>query len=164
MTRILLIIIFLSPLSVIVAQYRSFSNIHDTINPELSILLEKNGFGKVTYYYDENTKKEGKWSFYPMAKLSNSLTAVCVSNIPNIEKMYTFLIFYDSNSRLFADTLGPFYDSMISAIDVKIKENTVYTVKVRLTNPPERENPRFTIIEYKRINGRFIEGKTYDKK
>jgi hypothetical protein len=161
--RILFIILFFFTFTFANAQYKLFSGIHDTINSDLSTLLENTGFGKATYYYDDIAKKNGIWDFYPMINLSKSLIAVWVSKIPNRNDDYTFLLVYDVNAHKISDTLGPYYDSGIDAIKVKIKKNRIKYLKVRLLNPPEAENSKYTFKEYTRIEGNLKEYKSQEK-
>ncbi|HRZ75850.1 MAG TPA: hypothetical protein P5248_00675 [Bacteroidales bacterium] len=160
--RIFLIILFFLAFTLVNAQYKMFSGIHDTINLDLSTLLENTGFGKATYYYDDIEKKDGVWNFYPMINLSKSLTAVWVSTIPGRNNGYTFLLIFDINTHKISDTLGPYYDSSIDAIKGRIKKNNLNYLKVRLSNPPEVENSKYTIREYKRIEGNLKEYRSRD--
>jgi len=60
-------------------------------------------------------------------------------------------------------TLGPYYDTWIDAIDAKVKKGEIEELKVRLVNPPEPFNLKYTIIEYENQNGKLVKTRSYDK-
>jgi len=143
------------------SQFMTFSGIYDTQFDHIDRELEKFGFGKVTYYYDEINKKDGKWKLYPKILVSDSIFAVCISTIEGLENKYTFIIFYDSKLKQVQDTIGPFFDMFPNAI--KFKNGKLPQVTIKLRNPPEPYEPKFTFIEYVRNNSRFIKLKSYNK-
>ena len=104
------------------SQFKTFTGINDTQFDCIDAKLEQLGFGKVTYYYNDLTKKDGLWKLYPKISISESIFAVSVSTIKGLEDQYTFIIFYDSNSEQVLDTLGPFYDTWANAIKYKYSE------------------------------------------
>jgi len=142
------------------SQYKAFSGIHDTQFDYIDRKLEKFGFGKVTYYYDDIHKKDGEWKLYPKILLSDSILAVRISTIEGLPNKYSFIVFYDLKSEQMKDTIGPFFDSFPSAIKL-INENFAHLI-VRLSNPPEPYEPKFTYIEYIRRNDKFIVKSTYN--
>ena len=66
-------------------------------------------------------------------------------------------------SMAIADTLGPYYDTFVDALSVKFRHKQMIRLKVRLSNPPEPADPKFTIIEYSRDNSKFKEKRSYNK-
>ena len=70
---------------------------------------------------------------------------------------------YDSKSNQVLDTLGPFFDTFTDAIKFKCEKGIITNMTVRLVNPPEPEDPRFTFIEYVRRNAKLIKVRSYDK-
>jgi len=143
-------------------QFKKLSGIHDTIDRSIKDMLQKADYGKVTYYVDDLNKKEGTWHLYPSLQISKKITAVNVSTIPKIESKYTFLLLVDLKLNSIIDTLGPYYDSGVDAIATKTMNNQLVRIKIRLNNPPEAEEPRYTIIEYINKNARLIKTKSYD--
>jgi hypothetical protein len=144
-------------------QFKSLSGIRDTVNFSVVNHLQKAGFGKVTYYFDDLRKVEGRWELYPSLKISNNLIAVYVSTIPTRKVGYNFLLTFDPTTNTIIDTIGPFYDSSPSAIAVKLRNQRIVQLKVRLINPPELEEPKFTIIEYSRVRQILKQTKSYNK-
>jgi hypothetical protein len=143
--------------------FKNFTGINDTLAKPLVTYLEKSGLGKVTYFFDNEKQKDGQWHFYPSAQISNIIVAVNISTIPNRSSDYTFVILVDTTSWSITDTLGPFYDSYVDAISPKLKNNRIEEIKIRLNNPPEPNESRFTIIEYIRKNSKLTKTKSYDK-
>jgi len=139
------------------SQFRSLSGIHDLPDTSIVNLMQKFGIGKVTYYFDNLNKVDGTWEFYPMIQVSKNISAVSVSTIPGINSKYTFLVLIDNLEKEIIDTLGPYYDSMIEAIDVKLKNKQLYQLRVRLINPPEPFEKKYTIVKYIRTNNNFKE-------
>ena len=120
-------------------QFKTLYGIHDTVNFSVFDYLQKAGYGKVTYYFDDLRKVEGRWELYPSLKISNNLIAVYVSTIPARKIGYNFLITIDPTTKAIIDTIGPFYDSHPNAIAVKLNNHRIVQLKVRLNNPPELE-------------------------
>lgn len=145
------------------SQFKQLSGIHDNTNTSIEEMLQKDGFGKIHCYYDEIKHMEGDWDLYPSLQISKSITAVHVSKIPGLASKYNFLLFIDNNSMSITDTLGPYYDSFVDAISFKLKKGQIRYLKVRLTNPPEMDEPKYTIIEYSKEKLKLIETKSYDK-
>ncbi len=117
--RILIIsIIFLLFVhSIAYSQFKNFSGIHQPIDNLLVDFLNKNGFGKITFYYDDLNKKGGNWEIYPYVKAPNNLILLNVSTINGIEPpAYNFIIVLNETFKEIVDTLGPFYDSSVDAI------------------------------------------------
>ena len=98
--RTLLIVILVLLFGNVDAQLKKFSNINDKPNSDLVQFLEQSNFGKVTVYFNEKTKQEGNWSYYPELKISKDLTAVCVSTLPEIKDKYTFTIIVDTKLKI----------------------------------------------------------------
>jgi len=143
------------------SQFKTFSGIHDTQFNYIDRKLEKFEFGKVTYYFDDLTQKDGKWELYPKILLSDSIFAVSISTIRGLINKYTFIVFYDSKLEQILDTIGPFFDTFPDAI--KLKNGNLAHLTVRLCNPPEPYEPQFTFIEYIKKNTKLIRTKSYDK-
>lgn len=162
--KTLLIIIFVHLFSNIDAQFKKFSSINDKPDTDLIQFLEQSNFGKVTLYFNEKTKKEGNWSYYPELKISKGLTAVCVSTLPETKDKYTFIIIVDTKSKNIKDIIGPFYDSFVDDAKFELKNQSVSFAKIRIINPPEPFDPKYTIFEYERKGQKLIETKKYDKK
>lgn len=162
--KTILIIIFVLLFSNVDAQLKKFSSINDKPDNDLVQFLEKSNFGRVTVYFHEKTKKEGNWSYYPELKISNDLRAVCVSTLPETNDKYTYIIIVDTKSKKIKDTIGSFYDSFVDAAKFKLKNQSVNFAKIRIINPPEPFDPKYTIIEYERKGQKLIETKKYDKK
>ncbi|RLD55241.1 MAG: hypothetical protein DRJ01_16915 [Bacteroidetes bacterium] len=162
--RILTLLFLSLQLTNISGQEIKFSGIHDTINVNLTEFLEQSNFGMITVYYDEKTMKDGHWSYYPTVKFSESITAVNVSTIPNKKNEYNYILILNPNLKLITDTIGPFYDSYVETIEIKHKKNEVHFMKIRLRNPPEQFEPKYTIIEYTKTKNKLIETKNYDIK
>jgi len=80
------------------SQYKTFSGIYDTQFDYIDRKLEKFGFGKVVYYYDDMNKKDGEWELYPKILLSDTTTIIDESLGVNI----SILLDIDSsrNSRV----------------------------------------------------------------
>jgi hypothetical protein len=163
-TAVISIILVLFVHIICYSQFKKLSGLHDSMDITVVDFLDKSGFGKVTIYYDDLNKKEGLWKIYPSIKISNNMILLNVSTIKGIEsKNYNFIILLDNLSKEIIDTIGPFYESYVDAIDYKIIKNKIDLLIVRLSNPPEAEEPRFTIVEYKRKLLRLEKIKTYDK-
>ena len=145
------------------SQYKTFTGINDIQFDYIDGKLEKLGFGKKTYYYNDLTKKDGKWELYPKVLIYDSLFAVSVSTINGLANQYTFIVFYDSKLEQIQDTIGPFFDTHVYAIKFKLRNGQVTHLIVKLTHPPEEFVPKFTLIEYERNNTRLIEIRSYDK-
>ncbi len=161
--RNLLIIIFALQFGNVNAQLKKFSSINDKPNYDLVQFLEQSNFGKVTLYFNEKTKQEREWSYYPELKISKDLTAVCVSTLPEIKDKYTFIIIVDTKSKNIKDTIGPFYDSFVDAVRFKLRNQKINFVKIRTINPPELFESKYTIFEYKRKGQSLTETIKYDK-
>ena len=146
------------------SQFKSMSGLHDTIDTSLEKHLKDSGFGKVTYYFDNLNNKDGEWELYPFLKITDKITAVYVSSIPDNNTEYTFIVFFNSETSSVTDTLGPFYDTFVDAIKVKLSKNQIKKLTVRLANPPEPYDPKYTFIEYIMGKSRLIESKHYDRK
>ncbi len=144
-------------------QFKKLSGIHDTIDSSIRSKLHIAGFGKVTYYFDDLNKREGTWELYPSLQISKKITAVSVSTIPGVESKYSFLILFNTKLNSISDTLGPYYDSAVDAIAAKVVNDKLTKLKVRLINPPEAEDPKYTIIEYEYKRTKLTKTKTYDK-
>jgi len=160
----LIVLVLTLQLTNIYGQAKRISRIHDTTNAILTEFLEHSNFGKITIYYDEKTQKDGEWSYYPSVIFSESITAVNVSSIPNQENKYNYILLLNPNLKLITDTIGPFYDSYIETVEIKHNKNEVHFLKVRLRNPPEQFDPKYTFIEYKRTENKLIQTKKYDIK
>jgi len=145
------------------SQFKKLSGIHDVTNSSIEEMLQKSGYGKIHLYYDDKRQIEGGWDLYPSLQISNNIIAVHVSEIPGLTSKYNFLLLIDIKSLSVIDTLGPYYDSFVDAIDVRLKKNQIQYLKVRLTNPPEMEEPRYTIIEYSNEKTKLIKVKSYDR-
>ena len=76
---------------------------------------------------------------------------------------YNFILLMNKLSNEMIDTLGPYYDSYVDAIKFKIKNNSIDFLSVRLRNPPEAEEPKYTFIVYQRNGNKLLQIKTYDK-
>lgn len=143
--------------------YKTFTGIHDTIPPSLANYVEKAGLGKVTYYFDNKKQKDGEWQLYPSSQISAHIVAVNISTIPNQSSEYTFIVIIDTTNWTITDTLGPFYDSYVNAISTKVKNSRIEEIKVRLINPPEPNESKFTIVEYLRKDSKLIKTKSHDR-
>jgi hypothetical protein len=141
-------------------QFKIFSGIYDTQYNYIDKKLENLGFGKVTYYYDDLNKKEGEWKLFPKILLSDSVLAVSISTIEGLSNEYSFIVFYDLKSEQIQDTIGPFFDSYPNAIEL-INRNLPY-LTIRLCNPPEPYEPKYTFIEYENQNSKFIKIRSYN--
>lgn len=137
------------------SEFNKLSGIHDSVNTSLCNFVEKNGFGKVTYYYDNVNQKDGKWELYPSFQISNSIFAVNVSKIPGRPSEYSFIIIIDTTSWTVTDTLGPYFDSYVSGIALKLEMNKIVELKVLLDNPPEPNEEKNTIVKYDRITSKL---------
>ena len=124
-------------------------------------MLQKSGLSKVTYYFDDVKKMAGTWELYPSLQISKNITAVHVSEIPGQTSKYNFLVLVDMISNSVVDTLGPYYDSCPDALAVRLQNGKIMQLKVRLSNPPEPEDPKYTIVEYSRVGLKFIITKRY---
>ena len=156
------LLLFLCPLDLF-SQFKVFSGIDEKQFDYIDKNLEEFGFEKVTYYFNIKTQKSGKYYLYPKILLSDSIFAVSISSIQGLSNQYTFLVIYDVKSNMVIDTLGPFYDTSINAIKFKNKKGTIVRLTVRLANPPEPYDPKYTFIEYVRQNSKFVEKRSYDK-
>jgi hypothetical protein len=78
------------------SQYKVFSGISDTQFNYIDAKLEQFGFGKVTYYYNDVTKKNGIWELYPKVLITDSIFAVRISTIKGLTNQYSFIVLYDS--------------------------------------------------------------------
>jgi hypothetical protein len=130
-----------------------FTDIHDSSNTELQNYLSEKSYGKMTYYFDEKTQKDGKWELYPIAQINETLFIANVSTVPGIEKKYNYsLLIKKSSSITILDTLGPFYDSYPEEVQV---DKDIKTIKLKIINPPEPTEKPFDIFKYKRDKGKF---------
>jgi hypothetical protein len=161
--RTVLIFLLLSILVDVHGQFKKLSGIHDTIDNSIKVKLQKAGYGKVTYYFDDLKKMDGTWELYPSLQISKNFTAVSVSTIPGVESKYTFLLLINPKLNSITDTLGPYYDSAVDAVAAKIVNSKLAGLKVRLINPPEAEEPRYTIIEYAYKSAKLVKTASYDK-
>ena len=145
------------------SQFKTLSTKHDSIDYELVDFIYNAGFSKITYYYDEVTQNVGTYSYYPTLKLSKNHTAVFVTDVPSRSSEYNFIIIADRDKMAIVDTLGPYYDSYVDALDAKFIGTKLVGLKVRFKEVQENEDPYFLIIEYKRIKSKLKEVKTYKK-
>ena len=145
------------------SQFKTLSTKHDSIDYELVDFIYNAGFGKITYYFDEVTQNVGTYSYYPTLKLSKKHTAVFVTDVPSRPSEYNFIIIADRDKMAIVDTLGPYYDSYVDALDAKFTGTKLVGLKVRFKEVQEYEDPYFLIIEYKRIKSKLKEVKTYKK-
>jgi len=159
---ILIILLFCCSLDLF-SQFKTFTGINDTQFNYIDVKLEQLGFGKVTYYYNDLIKKDGRWELYPKILISDSIFAVSVSTIRGLIDKYSFIVFYDSKSNQVLDTLGPFFDTFTDAIKFKCEKGIITSMTVRLGNPPEPYDPRFTFIKYVRKNAKLIKVRSSDK-
>jgi hypothetical protein len=153
------LIIILIPFNALLSQeFREFSSIHEKIDTSLNKFLEDNGFRKVTHYFDNINHIDGKWELYPYVNISNELTAVHVINkIPNHDYWYFYVLIINKNTLSILDTLGPFEKTFVNAIRVKLKNDEILELSVRCHNRIEfSDEAAFTIIDYKRKNGKLI--------
>ena len=162
--KFLILAVFSLMLTSLNAQLKTVSSVHDKIDPKLIAFLEDENLGKIRIYYDEISKKEGEWDYYPVVNISENLIAVHVSTLPNIQDKYSFLLLINLDSLIVTDTLGPFYDSYIEAIESKVKNNQINYLKIKLVNPPSQFDPRYTFVEFKRKAEGLVEYKSYNKK
>ncbi|MEI6695482.1 MAG: hypothetical protein WCO13_05390 [Bacteroidota bacterium] len=161
---IILIVILFFIHSIAYSQYKRFSGLHQPIDSSLYDFLHKSGFGKITVYYDDLNKKGGNWEIYPYVKASNNLIFLNVSSMKGVEPpVYNFILFMNKLSNEMIDTLGPFYDSSVDAIKYSLKNNRIDVLRVRLRNPPEAEEPKYTFMVYKRNRNKLMQIKSYDK-
>jgi hypothetical protein len=144
-------------------QFKSLTGIHDSVNISLIKFVEKAGFGKIRYYYDDLNHKDGIWDLYPSLQITDNLYAVNISTIPGRISEYTFIIFVNITSKFVNDTLGPFYDTGVDAMEIKLENNQIVQMKVRLNNLPEQEESKYIIIEYSRVKSSLKETKSYNQ-
>jgi len=145
------------------SQFKTLSTKHDSIDYELVDFIYNAGFTKITYYFDEVTENVGTYSYYPTLKLSKKHTAVFVADVPSRPSEYNFVIIADRDKMAIVDTLGPYYDSYVDALDAKFIGTNLVGLKVRFKEAQEYEDPYFLIIEYKRIKSQLKEVRTYKK-
>ena len=145
------------------SQFKTLSTEHDSIDYVLVDFIYNAGFSKITYHFDEVTQNVGTYSYYPTLKLSNKHTAVFVTDVPSRPSEYNFIIIADRDKMAIVDTLGPYYDSYVDALDAKFIGTKLIGLKVRFKEVQEYEDPYFLIIEYKRIKSNLKEIKTYKK-
>ncbi|MCL1969081.1 MAG: hypothetical protein FWF65_05905 [Bacteroidetes bacterium] len=157
---ILITLLFLCPFHLF-SQYKTFSGINDTQFNYIDTKLEQFGFGKVTCYYNDVTKKNGIWELYPKILITDSIFAVKISTIKGLTNQHSFIVLYDSKSEQVLDTIGTFFDTHSDAIMFKHKNGKVTQVTLRLCNPPEPFEPRFTFIKYIRKHTRLIMVRRY---
>lgn len=160
---VILILFVLSSNNEIKGQFKKFSGIHDKANDSVVEFLEKSGYGKVTYYFDNQEQIDGRWELYPSLRITNDLMAVHISTIPSGSDGYNFLLIINPDTKEILCTLGPFYDTFLDAISYKIRNNQIEQLTVRVYNPPELEEPKYTFIVYSKVNQAFLETKSYTK-
>ena len=145
------------------SQFKTLSTKHDSIDYELVDFIYNAGFSKITCYFDEVTENVGTYSYYPTLKLSKKHTAVFVADVPGRPSEYNFVIIADRDKMAIVDTLGPYYDSYVDALDAKFIGTKLVGLKVRFKEAQEYEDSYFLIIEYKRIKSQLKEVRTYKK-
>jgi hypothetical protein len=143
-------------------QFKSLSGIPDSVDTSILDLMVKYGFGKVTYYYDNINQRDGIWELYPTLKISSNLVAINISTIPGLNSKSNFLILVDPISKSIVDTLGPYYETYVDGIAVKFRKKVPLQLIVKLRNPPELNEPKYSIVEYKRRGLKYTETKTYN--
>jgi hypothetical protein len=144
-------------------QFKTLSGIHDSVDASILDLMVKYGFDKVSYYYDNLNQTDGIWELYPTLKISPNLVAVNISTIPGLNSKSNFLILVDPISKSIVDTLGPYYETYVDAIAVKFQKKVPVQLKVRLRNPPELNEPKYSIIEYTKRSLKYTVTRTYNK-
>ena len=145
------------------SQFKTLSSRNDSIDYELVDFINKAGFSQITNYFDEVTQNVGTYSYYPTLKLSKKHTAVFVSDVPGRQSEYNFIIIADRDKMAITDTLGPYYDSFVDALDAKFIGTKLVGLNVRFKEVQEYKDPYFLIIEYKRIRSKLKEIKTYKR-
>ena len=145
------------------SQFKKLSSTQDQVNEIAVDILQKAGMEKVIVYQDAKTKKVGNWEYYPSLQISKNLTIANVWSIQGLDKKYNFLIILDTKLRSVIDTLGPFYDTSVDGIKVEFRNNKISSIKLRLDNLPELDEPKYTIIEYSWRSSKFIETKSFTK-